>query len=149
MAVTAFWYGKAQEGQYGTTAARRVDWASDTIKVALASASYTPAQDTHDFFDDVTNEVTGTNWAAGGVSLANKTVTYDAASNETRLDADDISVATVTVTGARYAIIYKSTGTASTSPLLGWVDFGGDQSVSGATLAIVWAASGVLKTTAS
>jgi hypothetical protein len=142
--ATAKWYSKAVLRQHNGNA---VDWTADTIKVALASSSYTPNQDTDDFFDDVeANEVTGTNWSAGGQTLANKTATYDAASNTVRLDADDISVATVTVTGARYAVIYKSTGTSSTSALLGWVDFGGDQSVTAATLAIQWdSTDGVLR----
>jgi len=34
---------------------KEIDWDSDTIKVALLSSSYTPNQDTHDYFDDVTS----------------------------------------------------------------------------------------------
>lgn len=148
MAVTAAWFGKALEGQFSGTAARRVDWAADTIKVLLTTSAYTPDQDAHDFVNDITNEVTGTGYTAGGTALANKTVTYDAASNTVRLDADDVSWPTSTVT-ARRAVIYKDTGTASTSPLLGWVDFGGDQATSGATFQITWAATGILNATAA
>ena len=148
MAVTAKWYGLALKGQYSTTATNRVDWVTDTIKVALTTSAYTPNQDTHDFFDDITNEVVGTGYTAGGASLANKvTPIYDTASNEMRLDADDAVWATSSLT-ARYAILYKSTGTASTSPLLGYVDFGGDQTTSAADFTIQWDATGVLKITA-
>lgn len=146
MAVTANWFGAAATGQWGSTAARRVDWASDTIKVALTTSSYTPNQDTHAFFSDVTNEITGAGYTAGGATLASRSVTYDSASNETRLDADDVAWAAASFT-CRRAVVYKDTGTPSSSPLLGWVDFGGDQAVSGATFQIVWDATGVLKAT--
>lgn len=146
MSVTAYWYGKGLLA----VANNDVKWTADTIKVMLASASYVPNQDTHDFRDDVTNEVSGTGWAAGGVALANKTATYDGASNEVRLDADDVSQSGVTIANARYAVLYKARGGASSADeLLGYVDFGGDQSVSGATFAITWDASGALKITAS
>lgn len=144
----AKWFGQAVLRQHNGNAA---DWASDTIKLALVSSSYTPDQDADDFWSDVqANEVTGTNWSAGGVTLANRTATYDSASNTVRLDADDISVANVTVSGAAYAVIYKDTGNAAASPLLGWVDFGGAQSVTAATLGIQWdATDGVLRAVVS
>lgn len=148
MAVTAFWYGPAIEGQYGTTAARRVDWVTDTIKVALTTSTYTPNQDTHDFFNDITNEVAGAGYTAGGVTLGSKTVVYSGASNKLVLDAADAAWTTATFT-ARYAIVYKDTGSAATSPLMGYVDFGGDQTVTGATFTIVWDVDGVLKAVAS
>src|SRR3954469_12055440 len=118
MAVSALVYGKFIEGLVSTTAARRVDWVGDTIKVALATSSYTPDQDAHDFFNDITNEITGTGYTAGGVALGTKSVSYDSATNETRLIAADSSWTGSTLT-ARYAVVYKDTGTASTSPLLG------------------------------
>lgn len=149
MAVSAKWFGNALTGQYGNTAARRVDWTADTIKVALCSSSYTPNQDTHDFFDDVTNELAATGgYTSGGATIASPTVTYDSASNEIRLDAADTAWTSASFT-ARYAVIYKSTGVASTSPLLGYVDFGGDETVSSGTFTIVWDSTGVLKITAS
>ena len=44
----------------------------DKIKVALCNSSYTPDRDAHDFFDDLTNEVTGTGYTAGGLLLASR-----------------------------------------------------------------------------
>ena len=149
MPATAKWYGKAIEGQYGTTAARRVDWGTDTIKVALCTSSFTPDQDTQDFYDDVTNEVSGTGYTAGGATLASKSVNYDSASNTMSLRAGATSWTGATFT-ARYAVIYKDTGTGSTSPLLGYVDFGGDETVSSGTFSITWdVTDGVLKITAA
>ena len=148
MAVTALVYGKAMEGLVSATAARRVDWVGDTIKVMLCTSSYTPDQDAHDFKDDITNEVTGTGYTAGGVTLASKTLTYTGASNKEVLDAADASWTTATFT-ARYAVIYKDTGTAGTSPVLAYVDFGADQTVTAGTFTIVWDADGLIKAVAS
>ena len=82
---------------------KEVDWDTDTIKVALTTSSYTPNQDTHDYFNDVTNEVTGTGYTAGGNTLASKTITYDDANNVIILDAADSTWASSTIT-ARYEL---------------------------------------------
>jgi hypothetical protein len=88
-----------------------IDFDSIQPKVLLASSSYTPNPDTHDFLDDVRSfEVTGTNWAANG---QNSTATFS-----------DISVATVTLTDGKHAIVYNSTpGTDATKHLIGYVTF--------------------------
>ena len=151
MAVTAKWYGKALEGQYGATAARRVDWVTDSVKIALDTSAYTPDQDLHDFWNDVSGSevANGNGYTTGGIALASKTVAYDAGSNELRLDAADVSWTSATFT-ARYAVVYVDTaGASSTDPVLGYIDFGGDQTVSSGTFDIVFNASGVLKITAS
>lgn len=126
-----------------------VDWDTDTIKVALTTSTYVPNQDTDDFFNDVTNELSATGYTAGGVTITTPTITYDTASNEIRLDADDPSWSSATWSTARIAVWYKSTGTASTSPLIGYMDFASDQSVSSGTFTITLNSSGAFKATAS
>ena len=139
MAVTALLYGSFP----AKLANKEIDWDSDTIKVALATSTYTPAQDTHDYFNDITNEVTGTGYTAGGATLASKTVTYTSGTNTQAFDAADTSWASSTIT-ARYAIIYDSTpGTAATNPLIGYVDFGADVSSTAAAITITWDAGGI------
>ena len=120
-----------------------IDLDTDTIKVALVTSSYTPDQDAHDFFDDVTNEVSGTGYTAGGASLANKAVTADNTDNEGVFDADDVTWSTSTIT-ARAAVVYKSTGTASPSALICYIDFSTDKSSSAGTFTIQWNAEGIL-----
>lgn len=120
-----------------------IDLDTDTIKVALVTSGYTPDQDSHDFFDDVTNEVSGTGYTAGGATLANKVVSADNTDNEGVFDADDVTWGTSTIT-ARGAVIYKSTGTASTSPLIAYIDFGSDKSSSGGNFTIAWNSEGIL-----
>jgi hypothetical protein len=145
-AVSAKWYGQAIKGQFSGTASRRVDWVNDTIKVALVKSAYTPNQDEHDFWNDVSaNEITGTGYTAGGKALSEKTLTYDAASNTVRMDAKDVEWAESTLT-ARYAVIYKVEGSSAESPVLGYVDFGEDKSTSSGIFKIEWdATDGVLR----
>jgi hypothetical protein len=121
---------------------KEIDWDTDTIKVALCTSSYTPDQDTHDYFNDVTNEVSGTGYTAGGATLASKTVTYTSGTNTQTFDAADVTWASSTIT-ARYAVIYDSTGTAGTSALIGYVDFGSNVVSSGGDFTIQWNASGI------
>lgn len=121
-----------------------VDFDTDTIKVMLATSSYTPDFDAHDYINDVTNEVSGTGYTAGGATLASPVVTLDAANDRVDFDAADTSWTTSTIT-ARWAIIYKSTGTPSTSPIVGFIDFVTDQVSSAGTFLIQWNASGILR----
>lgn len=151
MAVTAKWYGQALLGQWGTTSARRVNWTGDTVKTSLHSNSYTPDQDLDDFFNDVSaSELAASGgYTAGGVTLTTKTLTYDSTSNEARLDADDASWTSATFS-SYFAVTYTTTGgTSATNPLMGYVDFGGVETVTSGTFTIVWDATGVLKVTAA
>jgi hypothetical protein len=126
---------------------KEVDFDSDTIKVALLSSSYTPDQDAHDYLNDVsTYEVSGTGYTAGGNTLGSKTATYDSANNVVILDAADTTWSSSTIT-ARYAVVYGSTGTSSTSPLIGYVDFGSDQSSTNGNFTITWDSTGIVRIT--
>jgi len=126
---------------------KEVDFDTDTIKVALLTSSYTPDQDAHDYYNDVsTYEVSGTGYTAGGNTLGSKTATYDSATNVIVLDAADTTWSSSTIT-ARYAVVYDSTGTASTSTLIGYVDFGSDQSSTNGNFTITWDSTGIVRIT--
>jgi hypothetical protein len=127
---------------------KEIDWDSDTIKVALLTNSYTPDQDAHNYFDDVVAfEVTGTGYTSGGITLTNKTNTYTSATNVIVLDADDVTWSSSTIT-ARYAVIYDATpATNATRPLVGYVDFGSDQSSSNGNFTITWDSTGIVRVT--
>lgn len=127
---------------------KEVDWDSDTIKVALLTSSYTPNQDTHDYFDDVSAyEVSGTGYSAGGQTLGSKTVTYDSANNVIVLDAADVTWSSSTIT-ARYAVVYDDSGaTAASKALIGYVDFSSDQSSTNGNFTITWDATGIVRIT--
>lgn len=128
---------------------KEIDWDTDTIKVALLTNAYTPDQDAHNYFDDVsTYEVSGaTGYTSGGASLTNKTNTYTGSTNTIVLDADDTTWSSSTIT-ARYAVIYDaSPSTNATRPLIGYVDFGSDQSSSNGNFTITWDATGIVRVT--
>ena len=114
-----------------------IDLDTDTIKVMLVTSSYTPDIDAHDKRDDITNEVAGTGYSAGGASLANKSVTADNTNDRGVFDADDLTWGSSTIT-ARGAVIYKSRGGASSADeLIAYIDFGSDKS-SSSTVRRAW-----------
>ena len=97
--------------------------------------------------DVVANEVSGTGYTAGGNTLANKTNAYNSGTNVIVLDADDTTWSSSTIT-ARYAVIYDATpATNATRPLIGYVDFGSDQSSSNGNFTITWDATGIVRIT--
>jgi hypothetical protein len=117
--------------------------AGTTLKVMLVTAAYVPDQDLHEFKSSVTNEVTGTGYTAGGAALANKSATQDNTDNEGVLDADDVTWANSTIT-ARAAVLYRDTGVATTSDLLGYYDFLSDKVSSGGSFTIQWNSEGLI-----
>jgi hypothetical protein len=118
-----------------------IDHDTITVKVMLLATAASPNADTHDFLDDlVANEVTGTNWAAGGQTVT-LTVTEDAASDQVRVELSDISVNTVTLTDGKHALVYNSTpGTNATRHLIGYVTFDTALAPTAGTLAITFPA---------
>ena len=124
-----------------------IDLDTDTIKVALLANTYTPNIDTDNDFADVSaHEISGTGYNAGGATLANKSVTADTTDDEGVFDADDVTWSTATIT-ARYAVVYKSTGTPANDLLICYVDFGSDQSSSASNFTIQWNAEGIVNIT--
>jgi hypothetical protein len=96
----------------------------------------------------VTNEAVGTGYTAGGKALTTKTITYAAGSNTTTLDCDDL-VWTTTTVQARYLVFYVDTGTAATSPLISYVDFGADVTSTGGSFTAAIPAAGFAQFVAS
>jgi hypothetical protein len=137
MAITASRYGHVG-GQF---AAANINWVTHTIKVALCASGYTPDLDNHEYFSSVTNELAaGNGYTVGGAILGTKTTAYVPADDQTALRAAN----TVWTPGAgetltaRYAVVYRDTGSAATSPLIVLVDFGVNLSATGASLTIDW-----------
>lgn len=122
-----------------------ISWTGDTIKVALLADTYTPDQDVHAFWSDVSaNEISGINYTAGGAALTTKTITHNAINNSTVLSADNVSWPVSTIT-ARYVIIYQDTGVAGTSILCGFADLGENKSSSNGDFNLNWSASGIFE----
>lgn len=145
MALTAKLYGPFLQ----SLANKEVDLDSDTLKVMLCTSSYSPNQDTHRYKSDVTNEVTGTGYTAGGQTLTGVTVTYNATTNTLMLDANDPVWTGSTIT-ARFLVIYDDTpSTAATKPLICYWDFGEDQISSSGNFTATISGSGLATITAA
>src|SRR5262249_43521739 len=118
----------------------------DTINVALFNNTITPSPDTDPQSYAVApwnaNEVSGTGWSAGGVSLSSVTMTL-VTSVGVMLDAADVSASTTTLTGAHGCLVYDNT----LSPKAGVVavNFGADYSTVAGTFAITWDANGIMR----
>jgi hypothetical protein len=122
-----------------------IDLDTDTIKIALVTNSYTPNRDTDDNWDDVVTYEVGNSgtYSVGGATLGSVTVTADNTDDEGVFDAADVSWTATTIT-AKGAVIYKSTGTNSTSKLICYLDFGTDKSTSNGTFQITFNSEGIL-----
>lgn len=104
-----------------------IDFLTDTVKMSLHTSIASFDIDNDQFFSDILNEVAnGNGYTSGGFTLANKSVSYVSASNKTVWDntVDPNWTATGAGFAANSAVCYKDTGTASTSPLIGYLDFG-------------------------
>jgi hypothetical protein len=122
-------------------------WTTDSHKVLLTTSTYVPNQDTHTVRSDVTNEITGTGYTAGGVAVAGKSRTYDATTNERRyVMANNVWGPGATLT-ARVAVLYKVVGTAATDLLIAYLVFAADAVVTNGTLTITNNQTATLKHT--
>lgn len=113
-----------------------------SVKVMLCTSAYTPNQDTHIVKSDVTGEVTGTGYVAGGATLTGVAVTYNGtvSPNLVSVTANAVSWANSSIT-ARYAVIYD----ANSNNLIAYVDFVSDYTSSNGTFQITWDSNGIFQ----
>lgn len=125
-----------------------IDLSLASHKIALYSNSLTP-NFSSDTAYSATNEVTGTNWAAGGVALSaaaaggtstSPTVT-ESPSGSLMYDMGDVAVASTTLSSVRGMILYAD-ALAGNNLIVG-ITFGADYSTSAGTFGINWNALGV------
>lgn len=141
--VTHLMYYPALLGQWNGLSNGVFDLDTDTVHVSAHTNTYSPNQDTHDFFDDVTNEVTGTNYTAGGTALGSVTLTRT--TTTVTFDAADV-VWTQHASGfsnARKFVIRRVGGSAATSRLFSVVTADNDVGNVTGDLTLQWNASGI------
>lgn len=101
-----------------------IDFDTDTFNVMLVTSSYSPDKDTHTKRSDVTNEVVGVGYVAGGTAVTVTVGAVDTANDRVNVTLGAASWPTSTIT-ARGAIYFKSRGgLASADELINYVDFG-------------------------
>lgn len=113
---------KFYDSFYQDLGVNNIKLSTDTFKLMLVTSAYTFSF-AHAKRSDITNEVTGTGYTAGGVTLGSVTWTSDGTNHRSVFDFADPSWANSTIT-ARGGVIYKSRGGASTADeLMCFLDF--------------------------
>ncbi len=112
-----------------------IDFDTDTFWVLLTTGLYVPDRDAHSRRSNVTNEVSGAGYTAGGQAVT-VTVNQDNANDRLDVTLGGATWATATIT-ARQAVYYKRRGgAASADELVCVVDFGADISSTGAAFTL-------------
>ena len=112
-----------------------IDVDSVTVRVMLTTSSYAENKDTHTKRSDVTNEVTGTGYTAGGV-VSTVTVTKDNATDRVTISLGAVNWPSATLT-ARKAVYYVARGgAAAADELIAVNDFLSDVTATGATFSL-------------
>lgn len=101
-----------------------VDWDADTIKIGLVTSSYTPGASDTFWSTPVAFEVSGSNYSAGGATTTATVTGTGTATITVKLSNVTWSQSVTGFSNALYMIIYKTTGTSSTSPLVAYYNFG-------------------------
>lgn len=128
-----FWYTS------GLTALLKgdVDLENDDIRAVLVTSSHTALRDTHDFLDDIS----AGHRVATSSNLSSKAISGGA------FDAADYTFTSLTGSAFSQIILYKHTGTESTSQLLLHIDQASNLpfTPTGANHTLAWAAAGIAK----
>ena len=114
---------------------------AETHKQLLVQDGYTHDYTLHDFRDDITNEVAGTGYTAGGVVCTGTELTI--ASAILTFDMIDTVFPTVTISDAMGGVFYFLIGTAGTDMLILLQDFITSASATAANFTIQHAGGGV------
>ena len=121
------------------------------IYVALVNNSYSPNIDTDSFYNNITNEITGSNYRVGGAALSSPLVTKDTTNDQGVLSASNMRWGGCTCTGVssiRGCVLYGSYAAGTTvSPLIAYIDFTTDYAPVAGNFDITWNASGILALT--
>lgn len=119
-----------------------LNFGTDTFKIMLVTSAYTP-DNNHDFRSEVTNEVVGTGYTAGGQAIAGVTALENDTNDNAVLDCNNITWSNSTIT-ARGCVLYKDTGNSATDILVAYYDFVTDKTSSAGDFTLTINASGLL-----
>lgn len=119
-----------------------IDFDTASCKVLLLSAVPSEANlDAWVYRSDVTTEITGTGYTAGGIAQAYTLAAIDTTNNRQAVTYTDITNGWTTATfSAVAAVIYKDTGNAATDLLMHMIDFGGTVSCTAGNYSITYSA---------
>lgn len=137
-------YSRPQYSRGGTNATLfgtflgNVDFDTDTIKVMLCTSKYVPMPH-HTYKSDVTNEISGMGYTAGGIQLCSTTVGHNPYTGAMTFDAADVCWPHSNIC-ARYAIVYQDY---LPGYLISCINFGADVVSNGGNFMINWDSAGI------
>lgn len=112
-------------------ATKVIDFSADVFKIILMDPGFTFNIDTHHLYGDVSGSELNTayGYTVGGNTLGNVSVTEDDTDDRTEVTWDNT---TWTASGGAIgptpgAVIYDNTVGSPVKPVIGYIDFGGDQ----------------------
>lgn len=112
------------------------DLDTDSLKIALYTSTATLSAATTAY--SATNEVSGTNYTAGGVALTGASVTVDGTT--AILDFDDAVFTAVSIT-ARGAVIYNTSSAINVNAAIAVLDFGADKTATDGDFTVIFPAA--------
>jgi len=119
-----------------------LDLDNDSFKCMLVKAAYSPDFEVHTKKSQVTDEVTGTNYTAGGNAIASPTLAGSSDGTGTlKWDGNNVTWPNSTISAVRAAVIYDDSVT--DKRLIAYIDFLGDFSTTSGTFQIEWNAAGI------
>jgi hypothetical protein len=110
-----------------------LDFAVDSLKLLLVGVGYTASKDGHDRRNDVSSEISGTGYTAGG-NATTCTITND--TNKKILTFSSVSWPSATFTTAGGVIFKARGGASSADELIAYLDFSGEVVSSGGTFSV-------------
>jgi hypothetical protein len=112
-----------------------IDVDTDTFYGMVVGASYSFNKDSHNRRDDITDEVSGTGYTAGGQAVTLTVNSIDTANDRVEITIASTSWTSSTISGAQQLIVYKRRGGASSADeLVCCVDNGSTVSTTSGTL---------------
>jgi len=105
-----------------------IDFDTHTFKAMLVGTTYDSIadetkKDSHAFRSDVTNEIVGTSYTAGGNACAATVGAIDTSNNRVEVTFSVTNWTSATISDAYGLVIYRSVGTAATDRLVCYVMF--------------------------
>lgn len=141
MAITVNWYGQGllriMQQQTNT------DLESADLFLALVTDAYTPDRDAHDFWADVVASelANGNGYTTNGFDVTGATLSYDATSDQVRLDIGDVNWTFTAAKTWRYGVLYERTSASdATRQLFALLTWDTNQTVSTAYTLVIDAA---------
>jgi hypothetical protein len=124
-----------------------IDFEDDTLHWGLLTDAASPDVNTHDFWADLNgNEVAnGNGYTTNGLALGSKNIEIDTGLNLVKLTSTTPARWSAASITARYAVLFKWTGSAATSPLIGLYDFEENKTSVNSTFDLNQHASGWLR----